>query len=403
MEKQLIGSLREKPFYKPLIISSVFVCLVLILWLGTTIVTSPKWLQIDDYVEYWAAGNLNLKGGNPYDPQQLLPLQHAAGRFFGVPVMMWNPPWMLLLAMPFSVFTYPLSRVLWILFFIIIILLSVNLTWQQYGGKPQYRWVGWLVGFTFLPVLEAFRTGQTGPLLLLGMAGFLYFYNKKRLWLAGGCLSLLLVKPHILYLVLIAVVLWSLYEKELRIILGAGITLAFATLVTWVVNPDVIQQYLFAAVNYPPEDWATPTIGGITRLLIGTQHFWLQFIPTLVGLLWISIYWYHRRLAWSWLEQAPLIILVSILTAAYGWTSDHSASLIPILQIFILLLLVQDKKRSWYLVLISYLVIEILLFVPFGNQIWNFWLAPSLLLWYLVSRRALTGTAPLVEGSRSVD
>ena len=316
---------------------------------------------------------------------------------------MWNPPWMLLLAMPFSVFTYPLSRVLWILFFIIIILLSVNLTWQQYGGKPQYRWVGWLVGFTFLPVLEAFRTGQTGPLLLLGMAGFLYFYNKKRLWLAGGCLSLLLVKPHILYLVLIAVVLWSLYEKELRIILGAGITLAIATLVTWVVNPDVIQQYLFAAVNYPPEDWATPTIGGITRLLIGTQHFWLQFIPTLVGLLWISIYWYHRRLAWSWLEQAPLIILVSILTAAYGWTSDHSASLIPILQIFILLLLVQDKKRSWYLVLISYLVIEILLFVPFGNQIWNFWLAPSLLLWYLVSRRALTGTAPLVEGSRSVD
>ena len=206
------------------------ICLVLILWLGSTIVTSPKWLQIDDYVEYWAAGNLNLNGGNPYDPQQLLPLQHAAGRYFGVPVMMWNPPWMLLLAMPFSIFAYPISRVLWILFFVIIVFLSVNQTWQLYVGSPNQRWISWLVGFTFIPILEAFRTGQTGPLLLLGVVGFLFFIHKKKLWLAGGFLALLLVKPHILYLVLFTVVLWSLYEKQPRVILGAAIAIIVATL-----------------------------------------------------------------------------------------------------------------------------------------------------------------------------
>lgn len=209
-------------------------------------------------------------------------------------------------------------------------------------------------------------------------------------------MSLLLVKPHILYLVLFTVVVWSLYEKQLRVILGAGIAFIMATLSAWVINPNVINQYLYAAVNYPPEDWATPTIGGITRLLVGTQHFWLQFIPPLVGLLWITVYWYRRRLSWNWIKQAPLIIMVSILTAAYGWTSDHSASLVAILQVFILSIPFQKDNRKQLVVLSSYIVIELLLLIPLGNQIWNFWLAPVLLVWYLLSRKTLAGQAPAV-------
>jgi hypothetical protein len=375
---------------------------VLILWLGSTIVTSARWLQIDDYVEYWAAGNLNLARGNPYDPEQLLPLQHEAGRYFGVPVMMWNPPWMLLLAMPFSIFEYPVSRLLWILFFIIIVFISVNLVWMLYGGLTNKRWIGWLVGFTFIPVLEAFRTGQTGPLLLLGVVGFLYFLNKEKLWFAGGSLSLLLVKPHILYLVLFAVVLWSIYEKQFRVILGTVITLAAATLIVWATNPQVLNQYLYAAVNYPPQDWATPTIGGITRLLVGTEQFWLQFLPPLIGILWILFFWFRRRKSWDWIEATPLIILVSIFTAAYGWTSDQAPSLIAVLQIFILLIVIKRDNKYQFAVLSFYLLIELGLLLPLGNQIWNFWFSPVLLIWYLVSKRALTGQVPVMESSKTI-
>lgn len=362
----------------------------MVLWLGTKIVTSPKWLQVDDFVEYWAAGYLNINGGNPYDPDQLLPLQLEAGRNFGVPVMMWNPPWMLLIAMPVSLFAYPISRVVWIVLFIIILLLSINMIWQIYGGARNLRWVGWLLGFTFVPVLQAMRVGQTGPILLLGATGFLFFMNKRNLWLAGVFLSLLLVKPHILYLFLFSVLLWSIYERQARVLLGLGLALFAATLITWAVNPNVISQFIYAVLNYPPQDWATPTIGGITRFVIGTEQFWLQFIPPILGIGWILFYWYHRRTSWDWLEQTPLILLVSIFTAAYGWIFDQSASLIAILQIFILLLPVKKNNLKHLAIISFYILIDIFLLIPVGNQIWQFWLAPALLIWYLISKRVLS-------------
>jgi len=34
----------------------------------------------DDFVEYYAAGQLNAHGENPYDPEKLLPIEQRAGR-----------------------------------------------------------------------------------------------------------------------------------------------------------------------------------------------------------------------------------------------------------------------------------------------------------------------------------
>ena len=40
----------------------------------------PKIWPPDDFVEYWAAAKITLAGGNPYDPDLLLPLERFAGR-----------------------------------------------------------------------------------------------------------------------------------------------------------------------------------------------------------------------------------------------------------------------------------------------------------------------------------
>ena len=73
MDDQLISSLRKTRYYRLFILLGLIICAAMIFWLGTSIVTTPKWLQIDDFVEYWAAGDLNLSGGNPYDPAQAAP------------------------------------------------------------------------------------------------------------------------------------------------------------------------------------------------------------------------------------------------------------------------------------------------------------------------------------------
>src|ERR1700687_1555271 len=83
-------------------------------WQVTQLLSDPAILPPDDFVEYWAAGRLNAAGENPYDPEKLLPLERQAGRDTDEAVMMWNPPWTLLLVMPFGLLPARFSQLLWL-------------------------------------------------------------------------------------------------------------------------------------------------------------------------------------------------------------------------------------------------------------------------------------------------
>src|SRR5262245_20325969 len=56
------------------------------------IVRSPAFLVPKDFLEYWGAGRLNLRGENPYDPARLLAEQRTVDPDRREAVMMWNPP-----------------------------------------------------------------------------------------------------------------------------------------------------------------------------------------------------------------------------------------------------------------------------------------------------------------------
>src|SRR5262245_14092435 len=96
----------------------------------------PGVLPIDDFAEYWAAGKLNLQGGNPYDEDQLAALQRPAGLPDDMPaIMMWNPPPTLTFVMPFGLPAYPVARLIWLLFHVGVIVLCADLLWREYGGS----------------------------------------------------------------------------------------------------------------------------------------------------------------------------------------------------------------------------------------------------------------------------
>jgi hypothetical protein len=338
-----------------------------------------------DFVQYWSAGRLNLTSGNPYDPSQLGQLQVQTGIVDDEPILMWNPPWMLPIAMAFASLEFEISRLIWFIFNLVLIFISINITWQLYGGSPELKWIGWLVGFTFVPVLSNLSIGQSSALLLFGIVGFLYFMEKDRHWSAGILLALVMIKPHILYLPLLAMVLWSITNKEWRIILGAGIALAAASAAAVIFNPDSLQQYLTAARYFPPTDWATPTMGGVLRVLLGYQNRWLQFIPPLIGTAWMLFYWSRNRFTWKWVDQLPIVILVSTVTAPYGWTWDLLVAIIPVLQIAILIIPIWRHKYA-ILIQSGYLGINFFAFLSSSSQFLTFWFAPALLLLYLASQ-----------------
>ena len=380
-----MDTIRKNKYYRYTLWISFAILTGIVFWQGSTLVLNPEWISADDYLGYWAAGKLQLSGANPFDPSELLRLQKSVGWPGNAAVIMWSPPWTLPLVMVLGAVNYPLSRTFFIFINVAVILISVDLLWKLYKGKTEFRWMSWLIGFTFIPVLDAIKKGQTGILLLLGIAGFLYFQEKNKPWLAGLCLALLAIKPHVAYLFFLAVLLWVFYTRSWSVIGGFILALTVSITLAFIWNPQVFDQYFFAITNFPPSEWVTPTIGGIMRLIFGEDKFWLQFIPPFFGTLWLCLYFLRNKEDWNWLERTPLIILVSLLTAAYGWSFDQPAALVAIIQIFVVISSIAWQKYS-ILILGSYIMINILNILSPSNEIFLFWLAPTLLIWYLASK-----------------
>ena len=378
------------PWLRQLLAALVLCFSLIILFRLTPQLTSEKILKTDDFVEYWAAGRLNLTGGNPYNPAELLPLQLQAGRLDGVPVMMWNPPWIMPLVMPFGALAYSFSRLLWLLSHTIIIIFCASYLWRYYHGSPTHIWLAWLISLIFLPTLFLLKTGQIPTVLLLGAVLYLMWTERHDWWLLSLSILLITIKPHTLYLVIIAFFFWAVDNRRLDVLLKSGLGLVMGLCLSLIMNPQVLHQYFYAISHYPPSDWATPTIGGTLRYFLGVNQVWLQFLPTFLGLIWFYFYWRKVRLTWKWSEQLPVLITVSVLTASYGWTCDYVILLLPILSVATELLRPPIKWTA-YLSFFLFVTIEAIAFAAHGNSndFWYMWLAPALAGWYFLSVRLL--------------
>jgi hypothetical protein len=391
-----VGSSRVRPrrLRRALTLAGLLLCLLL-LYLVAPRLTSGKWLQTDDYVEYWAAGRLNLSGANPYSPEELTPVEHLAGRYFQVPVMMWNPPYTLVIAMPLAWLPYPVSRLTWLILNVALLLLGAEWTWRVYGGPQRYRWLVWLLCLVFIPSLGALGSGQIAILPFVGAAGFLFYQREGKLWQSGMIAALTAVKPHSLYLFWVILVVWALSRRRWPVLLGAVGALVLGTAIASLFNPSLVGQYLHATTTFPMRDWATPTLGGLLRLVFGTEKGWLQFAAAPVGLIWALWWWRKYRFQWEWSEQMPMLVAVSLVTAAYGWSCDLAVFLVAILQVAAGLTRMRDARMT-ALVFGSYAVIIGLSAAQYGRltDFWFMWLAPALLAWYLFARRLIGAALP---------
>ncbi|MFZ2097976.1 MAG: glycosyltransferase family 87 protein [Anaerolineales bacterium] len=381
----------HKLFYRIVLWISLLISIFALIRLSP-VLSKPEYLPSDDFVPYWSSGRLNLQGDNPFDPQKTEQLQLTAGGIesgsYTISIVL-NPPWAITLLMPFGFFAYPSGRIIWLIISILILIISSNLLWQLYSANPKQRWLSILAVFIFAPTISMLEVGQIGYLILIGLTGFLYYaiYRKKD-WLAGIFLAIASIKPQVALLFWIILLLWIIQQHRWVILLSTSIYVLLFTFIAFVFNPHILQQYLGMLHTYHISEWANPTIGAYLRFfLFGTDKFWLQFLPSILGGVGIVFYWYVHRNSWNWLDQFPLLVFLSLITSPYSWTYDQVILIPAVIQV--VAWIAADWKR-WLTFFLEFLYLGInildLILHKELSDFWFIWLAPALLVCYLLVR-----------------
>lgn len=396
---QLVAA--RSPLRTGLLVLALAIAAVIMLWQLSGSAGGPTAWPLYDYVSFWAAGRLNLQGQDPYDPALLRALEKAAQPGAGDVLIMWPAPWALTLLMPFSILDAHVSHLLWLALQFAVLACTVDWAWRLFGGPRRLRWLAWLLALTFLPCHLVLVTGQMGPLLLLGLVGFLYGLKHGRDGLAGALLVLTAIKPQLTYLFWLALLLWAWQERRWRLVLGGVLGVAAALAWPILVNPDLPFHYWQSLTQRTStHSHLSPLLGTALRMAFGGRMS-MQFVPMIPGLLWLAWYWRRHRRHWDWQRQLPDLLFASLLTTAYGaWPFDLVLLLLPVLQVAVEGLRRERAARLSagvvYLTVNGVAAIQLACDVAYFTFIW---MTPVLLLSYLVLRGPAPADAPRIEAA----
>jgi len=238
---------------------------------------------------------------------------------------------------------------------------------------------------------------QIDPLVLLGIVGFLHFQERKQWWLAGLALTLVAIKPHLVYIFWVALIVWMLEKRQWRVILGGAAGGAVAIMIPLMFVPGIFAQYfgLYStnAVS-KPFDWKTPTLSTALGLIFGLDNLWVRYIPPGLTLIWFIFYWRKQRIDWNWTEQMPLLLLVSQATTVFAWVWDQVV-LLPALLLGAVWAFRGGRSRILGAALVGFLMIDLApllvmigVLIPDGFSL--FWMVPGFLLAYAIFRTQAT-------------
>lgn len=294
---------------------------------------TPVANPVNDFTFYWYAARQFVSGLNPYVP--------APGRGY----VMFSPPWSLPLIAPLGWMPLNVAQIVWTLVSALLFGIALVWLWEMYGDGKRPVLAALLVG-SFTPVAVSFVMGQLAAVLLFALAGFLR-YESKRPYLAGAFLVLFGLKPHLIFLVWPAMVLCALLLKRWKPLVGFLALLVLGSLFVSLARPGVWFEWWSMFRSQHAAIYETPTLGTVLRHVSGWDA--LQYVPLLFALAWFSGF-VPKFEHFSWRENGPMLVFVSLLTAPYAWYTDQ-VLLIPVL--FTSAIAAAKSRRTW--LLISYL------------------------------------------------
>ena len=354
---------------------------------------------LHDFLEYWTVSHLLVMHINPYSLPVVFQEQVKLGWSEPVPLMFLSPPWALPLLLPVAfASSYTLAWLAWAVMVTAALALSSRILMDVYFRDLRIAEISdtafhrCLFAFTFYPVLLCLKYTQTTPLILLGVAGFLFWHNRRPL-LAGAWLSLTMIKPQLLYLVWLALLVRSWQERQGKILASAGIVLAVLSATALAFDHQAFAHYRELMSGPYLGIFPSGAMGLFRRALRGRETFWMQFVFPILGIGWFASYWRRYRHGWNWSERMPALVNASILSTAYGWIYDQTLLAVPI--IALAAAHAREEGRISGNAVILYTALNCVLMLLMALPAWSFLPAPLLLLVLLF--RQVRNLAPSPE------
>jgi len=306
----------------PLMLSKKILTVALIAFVGGILFIAAfmasNALPPQDLTQYWAAAHLVRL--NPYSLSLVTELEKSTGvAVIGSPLVLKNPPWAIPFILPLGLLSYRVAFALWTVFSVVIVAGCVRAVWQQRERSESLFSI--LLPFLFGPTIVLLMLGQWTVLVLLGITGFLIMVERRRDWLAGAFLLLVMGKPHVSFLFLVAIVLWTFRSRRWAIIYSATISLTAASMAMLVINPHIFTQFLERTKQVVDETVPYPNFGGMLYTVFGRHA--LALLPQAMGMLWLLVYWNRRRRDWDWKTNGLLVLVVSVASSYYSYPYDE--------------------------------------------------------------------------------
>jgi hypothetical protein len=306
------------------------------------------------------------------------------------PQLMLAPPWTLPFVAVMSLLPFrPAQAAWWTVSLSLNCLSSIGL-WIYFGGVRRRAWVAILISLTFVPMGGAEFMGQITPLMLASMTAFLLCLKYEKHFAAGVLLLGVGFKPHLMYLFLLALLLWIFQTRAWAVLAGALTAYGSTMVATFLFNPNSLDYF---RETFGLATTAPCGIGWVLRETFGVQHGWLQFLPCVFGLAWFGIYWLRHRSAWDWRTHLLLLLIVSVASSPYCWYHDF----ILILPAVIALAVRGAYRLAW--VAAAYLAVQLV--IACADTLSPAWMCVASVLWipfYLVARGGWKDTPQHFEG-----
>ena len=298
---------RQKTWYRLLLWLMLIVSLGILWKIFTNVLIDPNYIPVDDFGQFWAAGQLNFQGENPYSLPERLSTN-------------LNPPVTLLFFQFLAELDPDTIYHIWrIISFILYIVLVAILAYSYRNPETPTRVV---LAFCMTGIWYTLLMGQMYVFLLLLCVGAWLFLKSGKQLAAGLLIGLLAaVKPN--FLVWPGLLLFIGAWPTAAVAFGMVIFLSILPLVSY--SSVVYVQWFEMLVIYKAAPLATNmSIYGLTSRL---------GLPTLGLILALVLLVFTAYMVWrkhpNVLEVSSLAIVVALLATQYAWVG-YAVLLLPI-------------------------------------------------------------------------